>query len=37
MQDLHRKMQAAKTPEDGAALMKDHMKVMQDGMAMTSG
>jgi len=34
MQDMHQKMMAAKTPAERAALMKDHMKVMQDGMAM---
>lgn len=34
MQATHRKMMAAKTPAERAALMKDHMKVMQDGMAM---
>ena len=34
MQEMHQKMQAAKTPEERAALMKDHMKAMQDGMAM---
>ena len=34
MQDMHQKMQAAKTPEQRAALMQDHMKAMQDGMAM---
>lgn len=34
MQDMHDKMMAARTPEERAALMKEHMKVMQDGMAM---
>ena len=34
MQDMHQKMMAAKTPAEGAALMKEHMKAMQDGMAM---
>ena len=34
MQDMHQKMVAAKTPEERAALMKDHMRTMQDGMAM---
>lgn len=34
MQEMHRKMLAAKTPEERAALMKDHMKTMQDGMGM---
>lgn len=34
MQDMREKMLTAKTPEERAALMKDHMKAMQDGMAM---
>ena len=34
MREMHDKMMAAKTPEERAALMKDHMKAMQDGMAM---
>ncbi len=34
MQEMHRKMAAAKTPDERAALMKDHMKAMHDGMAM---
>lgn len=34
MQEMHQKMAAAKTPEERAALMRDHMKTMQDGMAM---
>jgi len=34
MQEMHRKMAEAKTPDERAALMKDHMKTMQDGMAM---
>ncbi|WP_310384369.1 hypothetical protein [Roseateles sp.] len=34
MQEMHQKMGAAKTAEERAALMKDHMKSMQDGMAM---
>jgi hypothetical protein len=34
MHEMHQKMAAAKTPEERAALMKDHMKAMQDGMAM---
>jgi len=34
MQDMHQKMMAAKTPAERAALMKDHMKAMRDGMAM---
>ncbi len=34
MQEMHRKMAAARTPEERAALMNDHMKTMQQGMAM---
>jgi len=34
MQEMHQKMMAAKTPGERAAMMKDHMKTMQDGMAM---
>jgi hypothetical protein len=34
MQEMHQKMQAAKTPEERAALMKEHLQVMQGGMAM---
>jgi hypothetical protein len=34
MHEMHRKMAAAKTPEEHAALMKDHMKTMQDSMGM---
>jgi len=34
MQEMHQKMAAAKTPEERAALMKDHTKTMQDGMGM---
>ena len=34
MQEMHQKMAAAKTPEERAALMKDHLKTMQDGMGM---
>lgn len=37
MQEMHDKMMAAKTPEERAALMKDHMKLMQDGMGMMGG
>ena len=32
MQEMHQKMAAAKTPEERAALMKDHMQAMHDGM-----
>ena len=31
MMDMHQRMQAAKTPEERAALMTEHMKSMQDG------
>jgi hypothetical protein len=34
MQEMHQKMAAAKTPEERAALMKDHMKAMHEGMGM---
>ena len=34
MQEMHQKMLAAKTPEERAALMKEHMQVMRSGMAM---
>lgn len=34
MQEIHQKMMSAKTPAERAALMNDHMKAMQDGMAM---
>lgn len=34
MQAMHEKMVAAKTAEDRQALMAEHMKLMQDGMAM---
>lgn len=34
MDDLHRKMMAAKTPEERQALMAEHMKAMQGGMSM---
>ena len=34
MHDMHQKMHAAQTPEERSALMKDHMKAMQDGVAM---
>ena len=37
MQEMHDKMMAAKTPEERNALMAEHMKTMQDGMAMMSG
>lgn len=34
MKDMHQKMMAAKSPAERQALMADHMKAMQDGMAM---
>lgn len=37
MQEMHQKMMAAKTPADRQALMADHMKAMQGGMAMMKG
>lgn len=37
MQAMHEKMMAAKSPEERQALMADHMKAMQDGMAMMKG
>jgi len=37
MQEMHEKMMSAKTPEERNALMADHMKTMQDGMAMMGG
>ncbi len=37
MREMHDKMMAAKTPEERNALMGEHMKTMQDGMAMMKG
>ena len=37
MRDMHDKMMAAATPEERNALMAEHMKTMQDGMAMING
>lgn len=37
MRDMHEKMMAATTPEERNALMAEHMKTMQDGMAMMNG
>jgi len=34
MQEMHEKMMATKTPEERQALMTEHMKSMQGGMAM---
>jgi hypothetical protein len=37
MSEMHDKMARARTPEERNALMADHMKLMQDGMAMRGG
>ena len=37
MAAMHDRMMAAKTPEQRNALMPEHMKAMQDGMAMMNG
>ena len=37
MRDMHEKMMNAKTPEERNKLMAEHMKTMQDGMAMMGG
>jgi hypothetical protein len=37
MQAMHEKMVAAQTPTQRQALMAEHMKLMQDGMAMMGG
>lgn len=34
MKDMHQKMMAARSPAERQALMADHMKAMQEGMAM---
>lgn len=34
MREMHQAMMAAKTPAERAALMKEHMKAMEGGMAM---
>ncbi len=34
MQEMHQKMQSARSPAERAALMDEHMKTMQSGMAM---
>ena len=34
MREMHKKMQAAKTPAERSALMDEHMKLMQSGTAM---
>jgi hypothetical protein len=35
MDEMHKKMMAAKTPEEKKALMAEHLKTMQEGMKMT--
>ena len=37
MREMHEKMERARTPEEKSALMAEHMKLMQDGMAMMDG
>jgi hypothetical protein len=37
MQSMHDKMMQSMTPEQRSALMAEHMKVMQDSMAMMGG
>ncbi len=37
MQGMHEKMMNAKTPQEHSNLMAEHMKTMQDGMAMMDG
>lgn len=37
MQEMHQKMMDAKTPAERQALMADHMKAMEGGMAMMRG
>lgn len=37
MQTMHEKMMSAKTPEERSKLMAEHMKTMQDGVAMMDG
>jgi hypothetical protein len=37
MSEMHDKMARARTPEERNALMTEHMKLMQDGMAMMGG
>jgi len=36
MHEMHEKMMSAKTPDEKKALMAEHMKTMQEGMAMMS-
>jgi hypothetical protein len=37
MREMHDKMARARTPEERNALMTEHMKLMQEGMAMMNG
>lgn len=37
MREMHEKMAKARTPKEREALMAEHMKLMQDGMAMMDG
>jgi len=37
MREMHEKMMNAKTPDERNKLMAEHMKTMQDGMAMMGG
>jgi len=37
MREMHEKMMNAKTPEERSALRAEHMKAMQEGMAMMGG
>jgi hypothetical protein len=37
MREMHEKMSRAGTPQERQALMADHMKLMQEGMAMMGG
>lgn len=37
MREMHEKMSRASTPQERQALMADHMKLMQEGMAMMGG
>jgi len=37
MLEMHQKMLAAKTPEERAALMQEHMQLMRDHMKMMQG
>ncbi|MEP6875075.1 MAG: hypothetical protein ABI887_11975 [Burkholderiales bacterium] len=37
MREMHEKMNRARTPDEKSALMTEHMKLMQDGMAMMGG